>query len=167
MNSLNYCIQEYKDQLSKGVIQKAYREIISFMSELRGYLSGKYPDYAVSSLYFGYMDMTYFALTPPALRDMKLKIAIVFLHEECRFEAWLAANNRQVQAEYIKLLQHKNTGKYSLSQIQPGVDSIIATSIIEQPDFDDLEVLKKLIEARTKEFAEDIILLLNEGRGLL
>ncbi|WP_446786516.1 DUF7000 family protein [Macellibacteroides fermentans] len=164
MNSLGHCIREYKIQLSKGFIQKAYKEIMSLMSDLRGYLAENYPDFAISSLYFGYMDMTYFAFTPTALRNRKLKVAIVFLHEECRFEVWLAANNREVQADYIELLHHKDTGKYNLSQIQPGVDSIIAASIVKQPDFDNLDELKRQIETKTLAFAEDMIQILNEGR---
>jgi len=37
------------------------------------------------------MDMTYFAFTPSELKEKKLKIAIVYLHEQNRFDAWLGA----------------------------------------------------------------------------
>jgi len=153
---LNDYIREYTIQLKKGHIQKAYKGIISFMSDFRAYLASHYPDYTVSNLYFGYMDMTYFAFTPSALKNMKLKIAIVFLHEECKFELWLAGNNRQIQADYIDLLSHKDIGKYTLSQIHPGVDSIIASLIVEQTNFDNSKELEKLIEKKTIEFAKDI-----------
>jgi len=89
MDSLNEQIQEYKIQLSRGYIQKAYKGIITFMSDLKTYLEKSYLDYMVSSLYFGYMDMTYFAFTPSDLKKRKLKLAIVFLHELGRFEVWL------------------------------------------------------------------------------
>lgn len=160
MDSLNDHIREYTLQLSKGHIQKAYRGIIYFMSDLKAYLESRYADYAASALYCGYMDMTYFAFTPGALRDRKLKIAIVYLHQECRFELWLAANNRKIQADYIDLLSHKNIGAYSLSQIQPGVDSIISARIIEEPDFTDPEELKRRIEASTIGFIKDIDIML-------
>ncbi len=160
MDSLNNNIREYTTQLSKGQIQKAYRGIMTFMSDLKAYLEHNNSDYTSSALYFGYMDMTYFAFTPLSLKNKKLKIAIVFLHEECSFELWLAGNNRQTQAEYIELLGHKDIGEYTLSQIQPGVDSIIALSIVNQPDFDNLDELKKLIEVKTIEFVEDIISIL-------
>jgi hypothetical protein len=156
MDSLNNHIQEYTIQLSKGHIQKAYRGIMTFMSDLKACLESKYPDWSASALYFGYMDMTYFAFTPPTLKNRKLKIAIVFLHEDCKFEFWLAGNNRQIQADYIELLSNKDTGRYTLSQIQPGVDSIIASLIVEQPDFDNPDELKKQIEVKTIEFAKDI-----------
>ena len=134
---------------------------MTFMSSLRADLESKYPDYAMSTLYFGYMDMTYFAFTPPQLRQKKLKIAIVYLHEENRFEVWLAGNNRQIQAEYNALLSQRELGKYALSQINPGVDAIIAYSIIEKPDFDDPDSLKAQIETGTMEFIHDITAMLS------
>lgn len=161
MDAFNRYIQEYKIQLSKGCIQKAYKGIMTFMSELRIYLEGKHPDYSASALYFGYMDMTYFAFTPAALKEKKLKIAIVFLHEDCKFELWLAGSNRKIQAEYIELLKRKDIGKYTLTQINPGVDSIIESIIVEQPNFNDIEQLKKQIETKTLEFVKDIISILN------
>ncbi len=156
MDSLAHHVQEYKNQLSQGHIQKAYRGIMAFMSDLKSYLERKYPDYTTGSLYFGYMDMTYFAFTPSALKNLKLKIAIVFLHEECKFEVWLAGNNRKIQADFIEFLGQKNIEKYTLSQIQPGVDSIIVSTIVETPDFADLDALKKKIEEKTIEFIKDM-----------
>ncbi|MBP1745126.1 MAG: hypothetical protein H6Q58_2104 [Firmicutes bacterium] len=162
MESLNEHIMEYSAQLRKGRIQKAYKGIMNFMSDMKGYLERKHPEQSSSSLYLGYMDMTYFAFTPPALQNLKLKIAIVFLHEQCRFELWLAASNRKLQAHYIDLLSRKDLGGYTLSKIRPGEDSIIASVIVEQPDFDNPEKLKKQIEARTVEFAGDMVSILKE-----
>ena len=162
MDSLQFTIQEYSKELKKGHIQKAYKGIINFMSDLRTCFSNLDPDYTVGALYYGYMDMTYFACTPPALKNRKLKIAIVYLHEECRFEVWLAGNNRQVQAEYCERLGRTNLGKYNLSQISPGVDSIIAAPVVEQPDFDNLDALMKQIREKTEEFNEDISKILEQ-----
>ena len=160
MDSINGYVKEYIAQLREGHIQKAYKGIMAFMSEMRTYLENTYPNCAVGALYFGYMDMTYFAFTPSLLKNMKLKIAIVFLHEECRFELWLAANNRKIQADYIELLRRKNIGKYTLSQVAPGVDSIITLPITEQPDFDNPGKLKKQLEEKALEFANDVAFML-------
>ena len=156
MPSMNALVQEYTQQLSKGVIQKAYRGIMAFMSDLRSDLSQNHPDFSVTGLYFGYMDMTYFAFTPADLKAMKLKIAIVYLHEENSFEVWLGGVNRQVQAEYIKMLSEKDLGEYTLSKVEPGVDAIIAAQIIQQPDFDHPDGLIALIEEKTLRFIKDI-----------
>lgn len=162
MDSLNDHVREYTIQLRKGQIQKAYKGLMIFMSGLRTYLESMYPEYTASSLYFGYMDMTYFAFTPTDLKNKKLKIAIVYLHEEGRFEVWLGGSNRKIQAEYIKLLSGKNLGKYKLSQSLPGVDSIIESTLSDQPNFDHPDELKKHIERKTIEFVNDITSMLNE-----
>ena len=161
MDSLNNHIREYKIQLHKGQIQKAYKGIMTFMSGLSTYLESRYPNYVISALYFGYMDMTYFAFTPSDLKNKKLKIAIVYLHEQGRFEVWLGGSNRKIQTEYIRLLSRKNIGIYRLSQILPGVDSIIESILVEQPNFDHYEELTKQIESKTIEFANDITAILN------
>ena len=150
-------ILEYTAQLKKGQIQRAYRGIIAFMSELKALLESRYSEYSTSTLYFGYMDMTYFAFTPPALKDRKLKVAIVYLHEEGRFELWLAAANRKIQADYIELLRHKELGGYTLSQRAPGVDAILSATVTEQPDFDHPEALKRLIKGKVAEFSKNIV----------
>jgi len=164
MDSLNNYVSHYREQLSKGHMQKAYKAIMTFMSSLGTYLGKKYPAYSVSALYFGYMDMTYFAFTPPGLKSKKLKIAIVYLHQQGRFEAWLGAINRKVQAEYIELLSGKNTGKYKLSTVMPGVDSIIESILVGRPDFEKPEELKIEIEKKTLEFTNDITSML-DGLG--
>lgn len=160
MGSLNTDIREYTAQLRKGQMQRAYKGIMSFMSELKLYLESRHTDYAVSALYFGYMDMTYFAFTPPGLRDQKLKIAIVYLHEGNRFEMWLAAANRKIQADYIALLSRRDLRGYALSQAAPGVDAIIAATVAEQPDFDNSDRMKVQIEEKALAFAEDMALLI-------
>ena len=160
MDSLNNYILEYTMELKKGHIQKAYKGIMVFMSELRAYLDSKHSDYSASALYFGYMDMTYFAFTPSDLKDKKLKIAVVYLHEENKFELWLAGANRQVQAEYVELFSHKNLGGYTLSEINPGVDSIIVSNIIENPNFDNQGEMRGIIETEILKFAKDMISML-------
>ena len=167
MESINECIKEYATQLSKGRIQKAYKGIMTFMAELRAYLESGYPDYTAGSLYFGYMDMTYFAFTPPDLKNKKLKIAVVYLHEKGVFEVWLAGDNRKIQAEYIALMSSENIGIYKLSQVIPGVDSIIESTLVEEPDFDHPEALKRQIEKKTMAFVKDIISVLDKPQGVL
>lgn len=156
MTNLNDAINEYTAQLQKGQIQIAYRGIMTFMSTLKSTLESNHPDYAASGLYFGYMDMTYFAFTPLELKRRNLKIAIVYLHQENRFELWLGGGNRKVQAEYIELFKGKDLGHYRLSQVRPGVDSIIECIVAEHPDFENVEELMKNLEDQTIEFAKKV-----------
>lgn len=162
MPSLNEDMMEYTEQLRKGQIQRAYRGIQTFMSKLKIYVDNRYNDYKVSELYVGYMDMTYFAVTPSALKDKQLKIAVVYLHEQNRFELWLAGRNRQVQAAYIEFFHSKDLGSYRLSEMNPGVDSIIEGQIFEHPDFENSEGLMLEIEQKLTRFIDDILLLVEE-----
>ena len=41
-------IVEYKKQLDKGIIQKAYKGLMEYIMSLRTYFHNKYPDYFVS-----------------------------------------------------------------------------------------------------------------------
>lgn len=156
MATLNESIQAYTHQLSLGEIQKAYRGIMTFMSDLKTVFEKRHPDMLSSALYFGYMDMTYFAMTPQNLRDQKLKIAIVYLHAEARFEFWLAGSNRKIQAETIERLKHIDLGSLVLSKVEPGVDAIVIKTIEDNPDFDHPETLGVMLDQAFIKFVQDI-----------
>lgn len=156
MNSINQAVEEYTEQLKSGRIRQAYRGIMSFMSGLKAFMERLHPDLTFSALYPGYMDMTYFACTPPALKEKGLKIAIVYLHEENRFELWLSGSNRKIQADYISLLQTRDAGGCKLSQPKPGVDSILESRLPDQPDFDHPGELMDRIEREVLRFMEII-----------
>jgi hypothetical protein len=157
MGCLNEYMVEYKKQIENGVIQKAYRGLMNYFNTLRTLFQKKYPDHSVSgNIYYGFMDMTYFSFTPESLKRRKLKIAIVFLHEEFRFEVWLAASNRAVQRKYWKLFSEYNWEKYNLIKPAKGVDAILTNILTDDPDFFDLDKLTKQIEKDTLEFINDI-----------
>ena len=81
MEPLQSSMQEYRAQLAKGMIQKAYKGLMDYMQELKTHFAKTQPTFSVSgSLYFGYMDMTYFAILTETLKRRGLKIAVVFLH---------------------------------------------------------------------------------------
>ena len=137
-----------------GVIQKAYKGIMDYVMGLRTYLQNKYPEYTVGNIYYGYMDMTYFPLFTKKLKDRKLKIAIIFLHDNCRFEVWLSGNNRQIQKDYCELILSNGWKEYRMDPENP--DSIIEFTIDTDPDFSDTDALTKKIEISTLSFLNDI-----------
>jgi len=157
MVSFQEYMNEYRKQLEKGAIQAAYKGLMEYIMSLRTYFKNKYPDYFVSgSIYYGYMDMTYFSFFPKSLKDRKLKIAIVFLHEAFRFEVWLAGNNKQVQSKYWKLFKESDWNKYPIVSTTKGVDSIVEYILVDNPDFSDLDTLTKQIERATLKFIKDV-----------
>lgn len=157
MDKINSLISEYQLQLQKGVIQRAYKEILGFISGLKIHLKRKYPEYQFSGLYQGYMDMTYFSFTPVELKERNLKIALVYLHEENRFEAWLSGVNRSVAEEYIQNLKDLDHMGYMISKTPLGVDYITSRVLTDKPDFDDPKKLAEEIEIRSLSFIRNMM----------
>ncbi len=157
MEPFHEYIKEYKKQLEKGAIQKAYKGLMEYLMNLRTHFKNKYPDYFVSgSIYYGYMDMTYFSFFPGSLKQRKLKMGIVFLHDAFRFEVWLFGYNKQVQSKYWKLFKESNWNKYHVVATTKGVDSIIEHILVNNPDFIDLNSLTEQLERGALEFMKEV-----------
>ena len=157
MASLQEYVNEYRIQLEKGMINKAYQGLMEYILDLRTHFKNKYPDYFVSgSVYFGYMDMTYFSFYPESFGQRKLKVAIVFIHESIRFEAWLAGYNKQVQSQYWKMFKESGWNKYHLAPTLKGSDSILEHVLAQNPDFSNLGHLTLEIENETMKFIRDV-----------
>lgn len=157
MKSLQENMDEYRKQLEKGAIQIAYQGLMEYMMGLRTHFKKKYPDYSLSgSIYYGYMDMTYFSIFPKTLKDRDLKIAIVFLHGTFRFEVWLSGKNKQVLTKYWKLFKESDWDKYKIVLPSKGVDSIVEFILEDNPDFSELGTLTKQIDQGTLKFIKDI-----------
>ena len=163
MEFLNRYMAEYKKQIKKGDIVKAYRGLMDAMSEIKNRMAERHPAYTVpGSLYAGYMDMTYFAFTPTDLRGRNLKIAIVFIHETARFEAWLAAGNRRVLAHYAKVFKERGWDKTPITQAGKGVDAIVKSVLDDSPDFENMDALAEKIETGALGFIRGIQDFLNK-----
>lgn len=161
MENLPDLISEYRRQMQIGAVSRAYRAIMDYMLELRGHLARNHPDYITSgNLYFGYMDMTYFAFISPALAKLKLKPAVVFIHASASFEIWLAAANKQVQVQYWNLFREQGFDCYPLLNDLRGEDAIIIHPIAAEPNFADLTALTEQIERETLRFITEIELFL-------
>ena len=165
MHSIREDMAAFREQLRNGSIQKAYYALLSYMTGLRTHFQKKYPSYALSGLYQGYMDMTYFAIFPPSLKQRDLKIAIVFNYEAFKFEAWLAGSNRKVQQKYWELVKNSQWHAYRVVTPAKGVDSIIECDLAEDFDFDDLDSLTARIEENTAGFVAHIESFLSEHDG--
>jgi len=129
MGTLDADIRELQKRLSEGAIQRAYKNIISYMSRLRTVFASQQGESGVSGLYQGYFDMTYFALFPSELKARNLKLAVVFNYETFSFEVWLAARNRQAQRQYWKLLLNSGYKKHPLVEPAVGVDAIVQATL--------------------------------------
>ena len=157
MSKLHENINDFKKQLEKSSIQKAYSGLMEYIMSLRTFFSKKYPEFQVpSNIYFGYMDMTYFSIIPKSFKDKKLKIAIVFNYETFGFEVWLSAVNKNVLTKYWKLIKEKNWDRYRIVKPGKGIDSILEYNLVNNPDFSNLDALTKKIERGTLNFIKDV-----------
>lgn len=161
--TLQSCIGEYRRQMAKGEIQQAYRGLLEFLMELKNHLAKKHIDYQVSgNIYQGFMDMSYFSFTPEPLKNRKLKIAVVLLHETVSFEVWLAGANKQIQEKYWKLFRKNGFEKYRIPADNKGIDSIVEFTLDENPDFYDLKNLIHSLESGILSFISDVSIFLEE-----
>ena len=157
MASFNESMQEYKQQLERGLIQQAYRGLMDYMQGLKTYFRNHYPYAFVSGgLYQGYMDMTYFSFVPASLKSRDLKIAIVFVYDAFRFEAWLSGCNRQVQARYWEIIRESTWDQYPLVPDPAKADAILTHVLVADPDFGSPDALTGQIEQGTLSFTHDI-----------
>ncbi len=156
MQSLQEDMAELHKQLGKGSIQKAYRALIAYMQGLRAQYASRYGEAAVSTLYQGYMDMTYFAVFPPALKPHNLKVAIVFNYEAFRFEIWLVARNRKLQRQYWELFRDSQWLEYQVVAPASGVDAIVEYDLAGDFNFGDPEAMTVQINHAAAAFIDEM-----------
>jgi hypothetical protein len=156
METFHEYIHEYRKQLEKGTIQKAYKGLMEYITALRMHFKNTYPDFVSGGIYHGYMDMTYFPIFPQSFKQRQLKIAIVFLHEPFRFEVWLAGNNKQVQKTYWTLFKESDWNTYPVVPTTKGVDAILESIVVDNPDFRDSDRLTTRIDRATLKFIRDV-----------
>lgn len=78
---LSEYVDAYKLQIEKGDIRRAYRGLTDYLMGLRIHLKNRHPDHSVSGFYQGCMDMSYFIFTSQTLKNRKLKVAMIFVHD--------------------------------------------------------------------------------------
>lgn len=156
MPSIQKDMTELRRQLQHGSLQRAYQALLRTMTDLRAHFMRRYPTYSFSSLYPGTFNMTYFALVPPSLKPHGLKIAVVFNYDAFRFEAWLAAANRQIQRRTWESFKDTRWPGYRVVTPGPGVDSIIECDLADEFDLAKPEALTAAIEKKVAKFTRDI-----------
>lgn len=166
METFQESMSEFREQLARGSIQKAYQGLMEYMLRLKNHFAKRYPDYSTpGSLYPGFLDMTYFSIVPGSLRKRELKIAIVFLYEAFRFEIWLSGKNKKVLTKYWKIFKESHWDKYEVVEPAKGVDAVVQHVLVENPDFGDPDALTCQIETAAVKFIHDIEEFLAQAPG--
>lgn len=138
MENINSLMSDFKVQLNKGRIQRAYRYIFDIFSDLTSALK-RLDDKAISvnSLYHGYLDMTYLPVITGKLKENGLKIAIVFNYSSFQFEIWLSAVNRRKRKEVLDAIIVSKWRKYKTVENDANTDAIIEHKILGIDELDD------------------------------
>ncbi len=155
MENLNKYVSIYKEQLEKGDILIAYNELVKFVMKLRtDFIKNLSDQYTFAGILHGYMDYTYFYYSNDFLKSKKLKFGLVLNHLEMRFEIWLLGNTISNQKKYWELLK---TTKWNKDKTEMPKYSILETTLVEHPDFDNLNALTQQIEAKMITVSNDIM----------
>ena len=158
--SLAQDVAAYCSAVNDGSLPRAYRGILSALTSFKSAWEAAHPQDSVGALYQGYMDMSFVAVAPAAFGARRLKISLVFLHDEGVFTLWLTAGNRAIQAETSAALRGKPLGGYALCSLKPGVDAIIAHNVSQPYAFDEPERLTARLVKEAEHFLGDMVALL-------
>ncbi|HDY7438690.1 TPA: hypothetical protein RQJ43_004556 [Vibrio vulnificus] len=142
--SLSARIPAYKMVFASGELQKTYQDLVSIVQSLRTEFHKKYKgQFTVANVLHGYIDFTYFYLQNDYLKKHKLKLAIVFNHQQAQFELWLLGQTKDVQISYWEKLQGV---KWVNQDVMPEW-SIFEVLMLADPNFDDTKVLFESIHS--------------------
>lgn len=142
VNSINDRIRAYKKAFASGEIQQTYQRLVGIVQNLRNEFNKKCKGgFSVANVLHGYIDFTYFYLQNDYLKKHKLKLAIVFNHQQAHFELWLLGQTKDVQTAYWeKLKATKWVNKDSMPEW-----SIFEIVILANPDFDNEKLLSESV----------------------
>ena len=153
VKKLNDQIPSYKEAFASGEIQKTYQGLVGIVQILRTEFSKKYKgEYSVASVMHGYIDFTYFYLQNESLKRNKLKLAIVFNHQQAHFELWLLGQTKDVQIRYWEKLK-------DVAWVNPETMpeySIFEIVLLANPDFDNTPALSESVHSAFRGLSQEI-----------
>lgn len=101
-------LNEYKTLLQTTDLIEAYQEFIKLFRFLRIELEKTMTEYRFQgNIAENGMDYSYFLFWNEELKSKGLKIAVVFVHRDFRFEVWVSGFNRKYQSKYYDILKDK------------------------------------------------------------
>lgn len=155
MKNFSEYVAVYKEQLQKEDIQKAYKGLVKYVMVLKSHFSKELSDkFLFGNISPGYMDFTYFPFFNDFLREQKLRFGIVLNHKKVRFELWLMGQNIEIQRNYWNLLK---TSQWNKEQIAMPKYSVLEVILVENPDFNELDILTSKIEQEAIILVHEII----------
>lgn len=144
-------LSEYKELLQTTNLRECYQEFIKLFRYIRVALEKSMPEYKFQgNIIENGMDYSYFLFTNKNLKEKGLKMAVVFVHSNFRFEVWLSGYNRNCQSRYYDLLKEKNI-PFELTDNPTRKDYILRVPLEESVDLSDGSFLVKRIKSISNE----------------
>lgn len=157
----NFKLKSVNKPKTSNQTPQTYHDLINYMKELKQFFHQEYDSaFKLGRLYKGSPDYSYFSLTPPELRQQKLKFVIVLDHQELNFSICLSGQNKKVRRKYWEMFKGSDWKKYHLAESIENSLMIIDQIIVTDPDFNDSQRLTEQVERGAMEF-------IREFRGLL
>ncbi len=151
--NLNARIPAYKETFASGEIQETYQSLVGIVQSLRTEFTRKYKgEFSVASVMHGYIDFTYFYLQNDYLKIHKLKLAIVFNHQQVHFELWLLGQTKDIQIRYWEKLKGIS---WINSEAMPEY-SIFEVILLANPDFDNIAELFESVHSAFGKLSQEI-----------
>ena len=160
-DSLGRCVDVYCGAVAQGDIARAYRGILSTLTQFKSSWETAHAADSVGALYQGYLDMSFVAVAPAALTEKRLKISLVFLHPDGVFSLWLIAGNRAIQKSISDSLRLLPLGGCTLCKLEPGVNAIIARDLPKPYLFDQPDAFNAYLMRVAEAFTADMISLVD------
>ena len=108
MNFNRDLLNEYKTLLQTTDLIEAYQEFIKLFRFLRIELEKTMTEYRFQgNIAENGMDYSYLLFWTEEIKSKGLKIAVVFVHRDFRFEVWVSGFNRKYQSKYYDILKDK------------------------------------------------------------
>ena len=99
-------LRKYQTLLQETQMIESYQAFLRLFHRIHQSLMKEIPNFQFQKQVIeNGMNYSYFQLSDAQLKQCGLKIVVVFLHKECRFEVWLSGYNRKHQKYYHSMLQ--------------------------------------------------------------
>jgi len=152
----------FRSVLADGAVVNTYRALLSYMQGLRTHFEREHPDFSISDLYVGRLDVTFFAVAPPSLKRHDLKVLILFDYGSFRFEVWLAARNRTLQRQHWERMRSHTWPSCKVVSPAPGVDAILECDVADGEGLVDRDALTDAIRSSVSALIGDVEAFLGE-----
>ncbi|HIT36656.1 MAG TPA: hypothetical protein IAC30_08250 [Candidatus Faecousia intestinavium] len=142
-------LESYKNLVQTTSLADSYREFVRLFRFLRAQLEKEMPDYQFQgNIVENAMDYSYFQFSDQALKSRGLKIVVVFIHKQFRFEIWLSGVNRSNQKRFHDLLAGQY-GPFLPAENPERMDFILRAPLPENWDMTDGDAMVSALKEKS------------------